>query len=389
MKETREYLVPDYYPQFSCKMGACRATCCVGWPVSITMDDYFKLLGVECSPGLRSRLDVCLHLAEHPTPEEYAQIMPRYDGDCRLRMDDGRCALHAELGEEALSYVCRLYPRGPRAEGDYECSCANSCEAVIELLFSHEAPISFISQSLTLDLPKSAGRTVFFETVGREQEIRLHFIRLMQRREYPLPLRLMLLAASLSDMDAALNAKDEAGVAALLRGEGEMPVCTEKPPDWARLKLGLEAAARMVELFDRGSDSIRSYGEAALKYFGNDDYSFGRYAIARAHFDALMPRWEIYFENMLVNHMFFVRFPFQDRPVSLQDEFIALCAVYALLRFLGIGWLADKNSESDFVDVAAAAFRLVDHTAFDRYAAPALKSLGYSEREKIQELISL
>ncbi len=389
MKETHEYLVPDYYSQFSCKMGACRATCCVGWPVSITMEDYFKLLSVECSPELRRRLDVCLHLAERPMPEEYAQITPRYDGDCQLRMEDGRCALHAELGEDALSYVCRLYPRGPRAEGDYECSCANSCEAVIELLFSRDAPIEFIKQKLTFDLPKSTGRTVFFETVGREQEIRLHFIRLMQRREYSLPRRLMLLAAALVDMEEALNAKDEARVAALLRGEGDIPVYAEKLPDWARLKLGLEAAARMVELFDSGSDSIRGYGEAALKYFGNDDRSFGRYAIARAHFDALMPKWEIYFENMLVNHMFFARFPFQDRPVSLQDEFIALCAVYALLRFLGIGWLADKNSESDFVDVAAAAFRLIDHTAFDRYAAPAIKSQGCGEREKLQELISL
>lgn len=389
MKETHEYLVPDYYPQFSCKMGACRAACCVGWPVSITMEDYFKLLGVDCSPELRRRLDISLHLAEHPMPEEYAQFIPRYDGDCRLRLDDGRCALHAELGEDALSYVCRLYPRGPRTEGDYECSCANSCEAVIELLFRHDAPIEFIRQTLTFDLPKSTLRTVFFETVGREQEIRLHFIRILQRREYPLPRRLMLLAAALHDMDAALNAKDEAQVAALLQGEGEMPVYVEKLPDWAHLKLGLEAAARMVELFDRGSDSIRSYGEAALEYFGNDDGAFGRYAIARAHFDALMPKWEVYFENMLVNHMFFARFPFQDRPVSLQDEFIALCAVYALLRFLGIGWMADKNSESDFVDVAAAAFRLIDHTSFDRYAAPALKSLGCGEPEKLQVLISL
>lgn len=389
MKETHEYLVPDYYNLFSCKMGACRAACCAGWPVSISMEDYFKLLGVNCSEELRRRLDVCLHIVERPMPEEYAQITPRYDGNCHLRMDDGRCALHAELGEDALSCVCRLYPRGLRADGDYECSCANSCEAVIELLFSRDEPIGFIKQALTFDMPKSVGRTVFFETAGREQAIRIHFIHLMQRREYSLPQRLMLLSDSLSDMDAALNAKDEARVTALLQNGGAIPVCAEKLPNWAHLKLGLEAAARMVELFDKSSDSIRRYGEAALKYFGNDAGSFGRYAIARAHFDALIPRWEIYFENMLVNHIFFARFPFQDRPVSLPDEFIALCAVYSLLRFLGIGWMADKNSESDFVDVAAAVFRLVDHTAFDRYAAPALKSIGCGEREKLQELIAL
>jgi len=103
MDKTFEYLVPDYYADFSCKMGRCRSACCVGWPVSITMDDYFRLLGVECSPDLRSRLDIALHISNDPHPEAYAQITPRYDGECRLRMDDGRCLLQAELGEEALS----------------------------------------------------------------------------------------------------------------------------------------------------------------------------------------------------------------------------------------------------------------------------------------------
>lgn len=35
-------------------------------------------------------------------------------------------------------------------------------------------------------------------------------------------------------------------------------------------------------------------------------------------------------EHVLVNHMFFEQFPFQDRDEGLCDEFIAICAVYAL-----------------------------------------------------------
>ena len=92
---------------------------------------------------------------------------------------------------------------------------------------------------------------------------------------------------------------------------------------------------------------------------------------------------------MLVNHMFFSRFPFQDRPESLKDEFIALCGVYALLRFLGIGWLRGKENAEAFVDVAAAAFRLVDHTSFDRYAAHMMKRLGCGDLERVHDLVSL
>jgi len=50
-----------------------------------------------------------------------------------MRLEDRRCTIHAELGENKLSQVCRLYPRGVRLNNGYECSCANSCEAVLEL----------------------------------------------------------------------------------------------------------------------------------------------------------------------------------------------------------------------------------------------------------------
>ena len=136
MEEDQTYLVPDYFPAFRCKMGACRRACCEGWPVTITMTDYFRLLGADCSPDLRRRIDCALHLAPHPSPEGYAQITPRYDGQCPLRHEDGRCALHAELGEESLALVCRLYPRGIRQGEALECSCANSCEAVPEMLLN-------------------------------------------------------------------------------------------------------------------------------------------------------------------------------------------------------------------------------------------------------------
>ena len=53
MQEDQQYLAPDYYPSFRCKQGKCRAACCEGWPISVTMNDYFTLLGVECSPELR------------------------------------------------------------------------------------------------------------------------------------------------------------------------------------------------------------------------------------------------------------------------------------------------------------------------------------------------
>lgn len=389
MKETHEYLVPDYYMSFSCKMGACRTPCCEGWPISLSMRDYFHLLGVECSPGLRIKLDCAMHMLEHPTEEEYARIYPRYDGHCPMHMDDGRCAIHAELGDESLSYVCRLYPRGVRSEGDYECSCANSCEAVLEQLLNRRDPIRFESRKLTFDLPEATGRTVFFETVGREQEIRLYFIRKIQQRELAMPLRIMSLGKSLQAMEEALNHCDARRVDMLLK---DAPVETPKGVheiDHAHLAFGLCAAEGMLELLDKQSDSIREYGEFSLEYFGGGEDALEKYRRARMHFDRCFPEWEVWCEHILVNHMFFSRFPFQDRPESMYDEFIAICAVYALLRFLSLGWMHDKGDVESLVDVTGAAFRLIDHTSFDRTAAHLLKKLQCDTPEKLFDLIAL
>lgn len=382
------YLVPDYFPAFSCKMGACRRPCCEGWPISITMKDYFKLLSVDCSPELRRKLDCGLHLALHPTEDAYAQIQPRYDGVCPLHLPDGRCALHAECGETVLAAVCRLYPRGVRNGENRECSCANSCEAVIELLLNRDAPLTFTRIQRDFGLPDAPPRQHFFHTAGREQEIRLWLISLLQRREYPLPQRMLLLGQALHAMGQALAAKDDAAVDALLTGGTSLPAPILPEPTHEKLLTGLFTVERMLSILDRSSVSIREYGEKALAYFGSGD-AYAQYEAATARFQAVLPRWETWFEHLLVNHMFFVQFPFQDRPVSLQDEYLALVAVYTLVRCLLVGCLAEHGDAVRAVDVASAAFRLVDHTEFDRYAAPLLHELHCDDWEHIRLLLSL
>ena len=388
MSRTDIYLAPDYVPGFACKMGACRAACCEGWPISFSMTDYFRLIGVDCSPELRRRLDCAMHLAPHPTEEEYAQIVPRYDGNCPLRLPDGRCGLQAELGEDSLSAVCRLYPRGVRTQGGKECSCANSCEAVAEMLLRPE-PLTFRPTPLTVTPPPEGPRAVFFETAGREQEIRLWLIARVQDRRYPLPRRLLALGGALHAMDDALTARDARRVDRLLSGQEDYKLPVPAQPDPDTLRFGLGVMEKLLTVVDEGSCSIRSYGEAVLACFGQGEEAFRRYEAAREHWERVMPLWPCWMENLLANHMFFTRFPFQDRPVSLRDEYTALCAVYTLLRFLWVGWMADKEDTSAAVDVTAAAFRLIDHTEFDRYAVPVLKGLGCDRWDSLARLLCL
>ncbi len=389
MKAATDYLVPDYYPDFRCKMGACRHACCEGWPVTISMKDYFRLLSVSCSPELRARLDVAMHVIPRPGEDEYAQILPAYDGRCRLMMEDGRCRIHAELGEDALADICRLFPRGVRVRDGYECSCANSCEAVVEIFLDHPEPLRFIRIPLDLRLPAYRAPENVFADAGYGQEIRLYYIGIMQDRGLELPERLMSLGIAMQEMEKALRADDGARIRALMASSPEQFSGMTGKPLQRHLDDGLEIARAMLELVDERSESVRSCGEEALRWFAEGGNSIERYHAAAANFEAVIPDWRIFFEHLLVNHMFFEQFPFQDRPVPVKDEFLAVCAVYTLLRFLTVCRIAVRPSVTEFTDVCAALFRLISHTAFDRFAADMLKRLGCVTPEAVSALISL
>lgn len=389
MENARNYLVPDYYESFQCKMGDCRTACCEGWPISLSMKDYFKLLSVECSPETRKNLDCGMYIAEHPMPEAYAHILPRYDGNCPMRMRDGRCAIHAELGERFQAAVCRLYPRGIRSGKVWECSCANSCEGVLELFLNRQAKIGFREIPLEIEPPEFLEKKHFFNCGGREVDIRLWLIEMVQDRNYPLPQRLLILAEAMLKLDQAIRNEDMTPMDRLMDGREHLIIPDAIAPGFEQMRDGLDIANRMLAFMGVRSDSVRQYGESALRFFGEGTLEFEKYIQAATHFEKILPQWEIWFEHMLVNHMFFSQFPFQDRPVDVKDEFLGLASVYMMLRFLCLGWMVHRNEVSAAVDAAAATFRLVDHTEYDRYAAPILKELGHNDWMRMRQILSL
>lgn len=404
MPETHTFLMPDYYPDFLCKMGNCRSACCEGWPVSVTMENYFLLIGTDCSPDLRRRLDCALRPARYPNRERYAVISPRWDGNCPLRADDGRCALQLELGEEVLADVCRLYPRGIRNEnGEYECSCSNSCEAVLELLLSHKGPLRFIRRTMTTLIPGSAKRNVCFNTFGHEWDLRKRYFDILSDPAQTLPERLSVLGEVLAQTDNALREKTPEAITALLSRPLPSPVSAPPETLTERLSFGLKAAESLLGLLDGYSTGIRDWGERAIAYFrSSPDGELAAYRRADAQFSAVMPEWEDFFSKMLVNYLFFVRFPFQDRPETAVEEFAALCCVYGLLRFLSLGCVfsdsaystpemkkASPDARVREIDLCASAFRLFAHTDFDADALRLMRSLDVITQDALTDFISL
>lgn len=188
--------VPDYYPKFQCKCGDCRSTCCSGWGICFSMEEYFRLLGLPASDELRHRIDGTMSLLPDATPERYAQLNPNWLGRCPMQREDGHCALQRELGEEVLPKVCRLYPRGLRTAFDTKCSCSNSCEAVIEQFFNRTEPLRFLKMEMEGNLPQT--QEVEPPYVAKQSRaIRDYSIAMLQDRSFPLWERLQKLGIAL------------------------------------------------------------------------------------------------------------------------------------------------------------------------------------------------
>ena len=428
MRKEQSCRMPDYYPHFACKGGACRATCCRGWDVSLPMDEYFRLLGLDCSPELRARLDGAFHAVDAPSPERYAQISHNWLGDCPMQREDGLCALQCECGETVLPAVCRRYPRGARGLFDRECACSNSCEAVLEMFWDREASLGFVEGSDGGLFPEAAPAPEP-RRAQRYRAIRALCFGTMQDRSLGLAQRLLRIGRMLRALNELgrrpLDAEEASFSEALRRcreifaSDGEAPrdlpdgggsspsapcggkssaPADEADASGAAVRQSGAAHSALADEADTSGTAVRQDGaessnpadgdaRLALRFLrrvncelGLESGSVGEYAarVERAveaggedclrpgvaRLRAAYPNWEVFLEHMLVNHMFYECFPFSERRETMTDEYASLGTVAGYVTLLcAFGRRGDRAE--DLIDVAAAGFRLIGHSAFD------------------------
>ena len=89
----------NYVQRFSCLAERCEDTCCKDWRISISERD--RGVSGQAQP-----------LYENLIVKDAGgyQIAKRPDGHC-VALEGGRCKVHAQFGEQALSNICANFPR--------------------------------------------------------------------------------------------------------------------------------------------------------------------------------------------------------------------------------------------------------------------------------------
>ncbi len=361
-----KYLVPEYYNHFKCKCSECRHSCCNGWPIRISQKEYYHLLGLKCSDELRVKLDCALKFYLKSGNESYAQISNDWRGICKLLLNDGLCGLQSELGESCLPDVCRSYPRNTKHYAElYLCSCSNSCEKVVELLMELKEPLQFVEKDLSInpefeiDLPPDK-----FEYCRKS-------ISMIQDRSMQLPERF-------SKLGNFLNGSD---------------IYLVRPNN---LSLAFQLLHSVTKYFD-SSSSMSEYCREAQCYFGSEgkeklseedlDTIAEKYENASEHLNSLLPTWQILFEQLMINHMFYNNFPYIENQEKVKDAFISLAIMYSFLRFNFLGYMSDKTTLELLPDFFAAMFRLIEHSDFKNLAVTRFKQEKYSDYDCILQLL--
>ncbi|HWT77105.1 MAG TPA: flagellin lysine-N-methylase [Mobilitalea sp.] len=361
-----KYIVPEYYKHFVCKCGECRHSCCDGWPIRISRKEYYHLLGIECSDKLRTKLDCALKLCHEPGNGNYAEISNDWRGICMLHREDGLCALQAELGANSLPEVCRLYPRNTkRLIDNCECSCSNSCEKVVELLINYKEPLRFEENELSIS-PE-------FDIMlpPQKYDLCIKSRSIIQDRSFPLSERFISLGNLLYGNDIYSKRSDNLSLAFQL------------------LHVLDKYFESSISICDYCKESQDYYSIEGKEMLSEEDMNLiaKKHKSASDHLEVILPNWQIVFEELVVNHMFYNDFPYTGNLDHRNDAFLSLAAMYSFLRFNILGFMSDKTDPDKLVDFLAAMFRLIEHSNFKYIAMNLLKKEKYSAQDCVPQLL--
>ena len=329
MGNKRKWLVPDYFDSFSCKCGSCRNACCKGWKIAVTQEEYYRLIGLECSETLHEKIESAFVKIDFGTPDKFAHIVPDWRGKCRMLGDDGLCMVQKECGEKMIPETCRVYPRSlKKTNNKLEAVCSASCEAVVEMLISKKG-LEFSFKEMD-----EKYKPVIIENLPEDSEMMwLSSREILQDRDRSLYDRII----SLGGLLGVENIE----------------------------KISLGNLLSIFEELLETSDTLREYAsDVFIRYRGCEKDAEGLYAKDFEAFRKNYPKWEVFFENLLINNLVYSSFPYCDERIKKSEAIYGVLIQYELLKLICTVYTGNEPDMEKLVDAIAAVYHLVEHTAF-------------------------
>ena len=326
--ESYTYFAPEYYKDFICKTDRCRHTCCSGWRIPVSRDEYNKLVTMECSDDLNRRVQSTFIIPEYVSDKCYRYIAFNWLGNCPIQ-EKGLCNLYLEKGEDFIPLVCRLFPRSLKSINGVNVACCScSCERVVEMLMECD---DLNIQKITINEKPQLAYDVSDDDI-RQLKLFNEIIRDDSTS----------LAESIHRICTIINEKE------FLKdfNSDEDPIVTGS-------KLLLRLSGENERLLEIASGIEKRYLNDHEQFI-ND----------RKLFEDRYPEWMRFIERLINNSMIYECFPFVDKRADKTRVYKGLCFCYGLLRLICIYTGSNSTSKEELIDAVSLLFHLIDHTSF-------------------------
>lgn len=369
--KTRKLLQPQYISQFHCIGPACADSCCIGWRVQIDKDTYQRYR--DCSDtDLRHMMDerVTRHRT-NPTNYNYAKIKLNPNSHCPFIDEDKLCSIQRKLGEEYLSITCTTYPRTANTvNGVTEKSLTMSCPEAARQALLNPGLMTFDEIEELIAVRNTEGKQI--DTANPKiahkperyfWEMRIFIIALLQKRDYPLWQRLVIIGLFCRSVDQLVSEAKVHDLPILIGtylnqiDEGLFKEDLDAVPSELTIQMELmkEVAdqriftgvnsQRFLECFAEFLHGIEYVVESTKEAIGK------RYAAAATnYYQPFMAEHEYILENYLVNYVFKNLFPLSGEK-RIFDNYVMLIVHYAMIKLLLIGMAGyhKENFNTDHV----------------------------------------
>lgn len=376
----RSVLMPAYYKDFHCIMGACQDNCCDdGWRIEFSKKDYLTIKRAPKSADMENLMSQGMRrLREKEHDGMYAEFHVTEEGRCAFHTPEGLCRLQLECGEETLPRVCRVYPRREiYTTAALEYSLSPSCEGVLALLWDLVDGVDFVEDPL----PPQKHRIAMAETYveARFAAVRELWIDVLQARALPLAQRLTLLGL-LTQQLQALDWDDKEAVdqwlttsAALVQEPTVLSDQLGRMPGNRKMFLSNNLQLLIKQFNTLGPDLPEELlfvitEKRSLQELNPDRVTInaGRYQELEEKLEELMGHSEHFFENLLVTIAFFLTLPTVKPQEELWKGYVNLCNLYGFYRFAAVCAMDQEVSRERLFHVLVHVSRSLIHNPGQR-----------------------
>ncbi|MFI3114834.1 MAG: flagellin lysine-N-methylase [Clostridia bacterium] len=412
-------LEPSYYRKFSCIGDKCKRNCCsVNWNIVIDKKTYELYQNAQnITPELKEIFenniiendDGTYKIKQDATSAEIKAknsigedvMVPLadtvYQTKCPFIEESGLCKIHSEMGHEALSTICREYPKSTYQLNEViHKSYGNSCEVIVKEFIENLQPINFQTHNDMTDIlgTKRIDYTKKFKksVANRYDKIQKLCFDILQTRSISFDNRMILLGEFIFAINDLVSQEKMLEVDKIVDGFAEnvdkyitLFTLDVKNHDLV-CNLFMINNQNIKQIIDT-VESSRNYSKYVLKINeireAKDFTKFQEFALNR---DVLLANYEHLFENLFLNHIYANSRPFEtiinNKHANLFDDYKKIAWSYCNYKILIASCLAEQK-EVDFdelVDITVQYFRKIEHTkSYLTDTLNALESAGFNK----------